>query len=217
MNYDAINAIGTVLSAIATSGACIVALYLGLRKPKKSLSIRVNFYEKSHVVNKVIDPQYMILASELNDEHAGPLLLGFNTRNNYTEDVVIVGFSERARFNHTIKALFKRLSRMRHKKVSSLTKDGFISIDLQFGERFYPFSFPVLIKPNERQLLAVNCDCIKQAQLDREKSRLFNLKKPLKFFAIDIEGNRYKVASKIPAENFYKEKTCRLIKRHWLD
>lgn len=156
MNYDAINAIGTVLSAIATSSACIVALYLGLRKPKKNLSIRVNFYEKSHVVNKVIDPRNMILASELNDKDAGPLLLDFNTRNNCIEDVVMVGFSERARFNHTIKALFKRLSRMRHKK-------------------------------------------------------------PLKFFAIDIEGNRYKVASKIPAENFYKEKTCRLIKQHWLD
>lgn len=87
-----------------------------ITKTQESLSIRVNFYEKSHVVNKVIDPRYMILASELNDEDAGPLLLGFNTRNNCTEDVVIVGFSERARFNHTFKALFKRLSRMRHKK-----------------------------------------------------------------------------------------------------
>lgn len=58
MGYDAINAIGTVLGAIATSAACIVALYLGLRKPKKSLSISVNFYEKTHVVNKVVNPQY---------------------------------------------------------------------------------------------------------------------------------------------------------------
>lgn len=217
MDYDAINAIGTVLGAIATSVACIVALYLGLRKPKKSLSISVNFYEKTHVVDKVINPQYMILASDLNDGDAGPLLLGLNIRNNCTEDVVVVGLSECARFKHTIKALFKRLSRTRHKKVSFLTKDGFISINLRFGEKHYPFGRPVLIKPNERQLLAVDCDCIKRVQIDREKSKLFNLKKPLKFFAIDIEGNRYKVASKIPAENFYKEKTCQLIKRHWLD
>lgn len=118
MDHDTINAIGTVLGAIATSAACIFALYLGLRKPKKSLSISVNFHEKTHVVNKVIDPRYMILASDLNDEDAGPLLLGLNIKNNCTEDVVVVELSECARFKHTIKALFKRLSKTRHKKVS---------------------------------------------------------------------------------------------------
>ncbi|MDD6785374.1 MAG: hypothetical protein PUD81_03840 [Eggerthellales bacterium] len=217
MNYEAISAVGTVFGAIATSTASVIALYLGLRKPKKNLSISTHFYEKSCVIAQVIEPRFLILASDLNDEDSNPLLLGFNVRNSCAEDIALIGFSECARFNHAIKTMSKRLSKVRKKKYSSLTKDGFISLDMRFGEMCYLFDRPVLIKPNERQLLAIDCDCIKRTQIDREKSELFNLKEPLSFFAIDIEGNRYKVSSKIPAENFYVEKTCRLNKRHWLD
>ena len=45
MSWEAIQGIDTICGAAATFFAALVALYFGLRKPKKSLSISVNFYE----------------------------------------------------------------------------------------------------------------------------------------------------------------------------
>lgn len=66
-------------------------------------------------------------------------------------------------------------------------------------------------------LFCIDYDCLKRTPLDREKSNLFDLKKPLSIYAVDIFGALYKSTFKIPAENFITEKTCTMKKDHWLD
>lgn|GEM_PF-3392586 len=217
MEWNQIQAISSVLGVVATFSASAVALYLGQRKPKKYLSISANFYEKDRVIRGAIDPRYLILAADLDSDGGDDRLLGFNVRNACNEEIVLVGFLERAHFNRAVKTFCRRLLHLRKRALSIGTKYGYFSIDCRFGDMPYMFNSVVAIKPNEQQLFCIDYDCIKATQIDRKKSGMFCLEKPLRFFAMDVEGKRYLVTSKVPAENFYKEKTCRMIKTHWLD
>lgn len=217
MNWEAIQAIGTVCGAAATFFAALVALYFGLRKPKRSLSINVNFYEKSHILNDLLSPDCLILASDLDDDRADKRLLGFNVRNNSNEDIVLVGFIERARFNYVPKTLFKRVKRLKKKPISYPTKRGYFSIDSCYGDMLYLFGRPIRIIGGEQKLFCIDYDCLKSTQSSRQESNLFDMEKPLYFFALDIDGAKYEANFKIPAENFLTEKTCTMRKEHWLE
>lgn len=217
MSWEAIQGIGTICGATATFFAALVALYFGLRKPKKSLSISVNFYEKSHIISELFSADYLILASDLNNNQADDRLLGFNIRNNSNEDIVLVGFIERARFNCFPKTLFKRVKRLKRKLISYPTKRGYLSIDSCYGDMPYLLERPIKISGREQKLLCIDYDCLKSTQLSRQESNLFNMAKPLRFFALDIDGAKYKVNFKIPAENFLIEKTCTMRRKHWLE
>ena len=217
VNWEAIQAIGTIFGAAATFLAALIALYLGLRKPKKSLSISVNFYEKSHVRDDVLSPDYLILASDLDKNKADERLLGFNVRNNSNEDILLVGFIERARFNNSPRILLKRVRELKRKSISYPTTRGYLSIDTRYGDMPYLFGRPIKIIGKEQKLLCIDYDCLKNTQSSRRDSSLFNMEKPLHFFALDIDGAMYKASFKIPAENFLTEKTCTMRKTHWLD
>ncbi|MEC4185082.1 hypothetical protein VJ918_09705 [Adlercreutzia sp. R21] len=217
MNWEAIQAIGTICGAAATFFAALIALYFGLRKPKRSLSISVNFYEKSHILNDIFSPDYLILASDLDDNQADDRLLGFNVRNNSNEDIILVGFIERARFNHFPKTILKRVKRLKKKSISYPTKRGYLSIDSCFGDKHYLFGRPIKIIGREQKLLCIDYDCLKSTQSSRQESNLFDMEKPLQFFAIDIDGVKFKASFKIPAKNFLTEKTCTMRKKYWLE
>lgn len=217
MDWVQVQAIGALLGAFATFFAAAIALYLGLRKPRKHLSINVNFYEKKHVLARLVNPRYLILASELHDDDSDDRLLGFNVRNACSEEIVLIGFLERARFNRSFDAVKKRLSRIGRHTVSSPTSKGFISIKCYFGDMPYLFKSAVSIKPNDQKLLCVDYDCIKTTQIDRDKSDLFDLKQPLTFYALDADGRRYPIRTRIPAENFYTELTCTMSHANWLE
>lgn len=217
MSWEAIQGIDTICGAAATFFAALVALYFGLRKPKKSLSISVNFYEKSHIINDLFSPDYLILASDLDNNQADDRLLGFNVRNNSNEDIVLVGFIERARFNHFPKTLLKRAKRLKRKSISYPTKRGYLSVDSCYGDKPYLFGRPIKIIAREQKLLCIDYDCLKSTQSSRQESNLFDMAKPLHFFALDIDGAKYKANFKIPAENFLIEKTYTMRKKHWLE
>ena len=217
MDSELIVACSSIFGSIATFLSTAVALYLGLRRPGKSLLINSYFYEKSQVLRGKIEPCFLILAHDLNDEESDGRMLGFNVLNNCGEEIHIIGFIERAYFNRSIKTLAKRIKRISKRDVSCFTRHGFISVELSYGDRQYLFLEPVILKPGEQQLLCIDYDVIQATQISREQSGLFNLERPLAFYALDVEGKHFGVASKIPAENFIKEKTCRMNKHNWLE
>lgn len=217
MDWNAIQAIGTIFGATATFFAALIALYLGLRKPKRTLFISAYFYEKRHVLSGVISPNYLVLASDLKDEQADDRLLGFNVRNDCCEDVVLIGFVDRARFDRSFKTLVKRAKRLKRRSISFSAEHGYLSINLRYGDMPYLLGSPIKIKRGKQKLLCIDYDLLRRTQLSREKSGLFDLRKPLKFFALDIQGTMYKSSFRIPAENFLTEKTCTMRKTHWLD
>lgn len=180
MNWDAIQAFGTIYSAMATLFASLVALYLGLRKPKKDLSINAYFYEKSHVLDNLIQPDYLILASDLEDNQTDDRLLGLGVHNNCGDDVVLVGFIDRAHFNYSPKTLIKRVRQHKRKASSFPTAHGYLSINSRYGDMPYLFRSPVKILRGQQMLFCIDYDCLKRTPLDREKSNLFDLKKTAK-------------------------------------
>ena len=217
MSWEAVQAIGAIFGAAATFSASLIALYLGLRKPKRSLSISVNFYERCHILNDAFSPDYLILASDLDNDEADDRLLGFNVRNNINEDIVLVGFIERARFKYSPRALLKRVMRLKRKSISYPTKRGYLSIDSCYGDMPYLFGRPIKIVRREEKLLCIDYDCLKSTQSSRKESNLFDMEKPLRFFALDIDGAKYKANFKVPAEGFLTEETCTMKKKHWLE
>lgn len=217
MDSELIAAYSSILGSVATFLSTIVALYLGLKKPRKSLSINSYFYKKSQAICGAIELRYLILAHDLNDEESDKRMLGFNVLNNCSEEIHIIGFIEQAFFNHSIETLAKWIKRISKRGVCHFTKHGFISVELAYGDRPYLFDDPVVLKPREQQLLCIDYDVIRATQINREQSGLFNLEKPLTFYALDVDGNRFRVAPKIPAENFIRERKCQMIKRNWLD
>lgn len=217
MDSELIAAYSSIFGAVATFLSTVVALYLGLRRPRKSLLINSYFYEKSQILRGAIEPRYLILAHDVSDEESDGRMLGFNVFNSCSEEIHIIGFIERAYFNHSIKTLAKRVKRIAKRDVSCFTRHGFISVELSYGDRQYLFNEPVVLNPREQQLLCIDHDVIQATQIIREQSGLFDLERPLTFYALDVEGKRFRVASKIPAENFIKERTCRMSKQNWLD
>lgn len=217
MDSELIAAYSSIFGAVATFLSTVVALYLGLRRPRKSLLINSYFYEKSQILRGAIEPRYLILAHDVSDEESDGRMLGFNVLNSCSEEIHIIGFIERAYFNHSIKTLAKRAKRIAKRDVSCFTRHGFISVELSYGDRQYLFNEPVVLNPREQQLLCIDHDVIQATQIIREQSGLFDLERPLTFYALDVEGKRFRVASKIPAENFIKERTCRMSKQNWLD
>lgn len=217
MDSELIAAYSSIFGAVATFLSTVVALYLGLRRPRKSLLINSYFYEKSQILRGAIEPRYLILAHDVSDEESDGRMLGFNVFNSCSEEIHIIGFIERAYFNHSIKTLAKRVKWIAKRDVSCFTRHGFISVELSYGDRQYLFNEPVVLNPREQQLLCIDHDVIQATQIIREQSGLFDLERPLTFYALDVEGKRFRVASKIPAENFIKERTCRMSKQNWLD
>lgn len=217
MDWNQVQAIGSLLSALATFSAAMIALYLGLRKPAKRLSIETYFYEKSQIDCGAIAPDHLVTVSNLNERGDDDRLLGFETRNACSEIIVLVGFIEQAQFNRPFSAIRQRLSKGKGKKIAVRVRDGYITTYRRYGEYLYCFGSPVSLEPGSHYLFCVDYDYIKAVQMDREKAGLFDLTKPLAFYAVDIDGKRYPVSSDIPAENFYKELTCRMEKVHWLD
>lgn len=217
MDSELIAAYSSIFGSVATLLSTVAALYLGLKRPRKSLSINSYFYEKSQALRGAIEPRYLILAHDVNGEESDDRMLGFNVTNNCGDEIHIIGFIEQAYFNHSIKTLAKRIKKISKRDVSWFTKYGFKSVKLGYGDRPYLFDEPVVLKPREQQLLCIDYDVIRATQMSREQSGLFDLERPLTFYALDEDGKRFRVTSKIPAENFIREKTCRMSKHNWLD
>lgn len=197
---------------------CLFSSFISwIAEAKKDLSINAYFYEKSHVLDNLIQPDYLILASDLEDNQTDDRLLGLGVRNNCGDDVVLVGFIDRAHFNYSPKTLIKRMRQHKRKTSSFPTAHGYLSINSRYGDMPYLFRSPVKILRGQQMLFCIDYDCLKRTPLDREKSNLFDLKKPLSIYAVDIFGALYKSTFKIPAENFITEKTCTMKKDHWLD
>ena len=114
MDSELIAAYSSIFGSIATFLSTAVALYLGLRRPRKSLLINSYFYEKSHVLRGKIEPR------DLNDEESDGRMLGFNVLNNCGEEIHIIGFIERAYFNRSIKTLAKRIKGYRKETSAAL-------------------------------------------------------------------------------------------------
>lgn len=206
MNWEAFRVSVTICGAAATFFAALITLYLDLCKPKKTLSISVNIYEKNHILNDLFSPDYLILASDLNNDQTDDRFLGFNVRNNSNEDIVLVGFIERARFNHLPKTLLKRIKRLRGKSISYPTKRGYLSIDSCYGDKSYLFERPIKMIGREQKLLCIDYDCLKSTQSSRKESNLFDMEKPLLFLRLTSMGLNIKRTLKFPQRIFLLKK-----------
>lgn len=94
MDSELIAAYSSIFGAVATFLSTVVALYLGLRRPRKSLLINSYFYEKSQILRGAIEPCYLILAHDVSDEESDGRKLGFNVLNSCGEEIHIIGFIE---------------------------------------------------------------------------------------------------------------------------
>lgn len=195
----------SALSAIGTIAAVIVALWLGLREQGRSLKGRTVFEEKraSHSTKEANE--------KTPDEKEDVLLFGFDLVNTCSVPIFISFFLERGKLKWSLKSLKYWIKHCRRRDIGLY--GGLVDVD---GRSVYQNArehcyFPSRIRrlePGESASFRFGFRYAKHIQLARKKAGVFSLDKPLRYYAVDIMGKRYRLASVVTPNSFLVEETC---------
>lgn len=190
MDWNIVSAIGSIGSATATLFAAIAALWLGLRDNNPKVRCHARFRE----------------ASCLKTIHNHPNCLAFEFVGAGNKPVFITCVVERAHFKHSLQGFIGYLNSIRQRRISmSGTEISDLKTRL-YSMCYYPEDV-IQIDPGRMRCFLVSFALIQEVQKERKELGLFDLDKPLMYYAIDMAGRKYKVDSGASPNSFLLDRT----------
>lgn len=97
----------------------------------------------------------------------------------------------------------------------TLTTLGSPSVDMKLHRYYVPYKLrgTVKVSPGEMAQIDIPFATIHSVQQQRVDTGLFELNKPLIFYATDMAGKRYRVTSGAMPVSFLEERTCHVVKK----
>lgn len=190
MDWNIVSAIGSIGSAAATLLATIVALWLGLRDNNPKIRCRARFRESSCF--KTI--------------HNHPNCLAFEFVGVGNKPVFITCIVETAHFKHDVRGFIGYLNSIRQRRLP-LSGIGIPDLETRLYSMCYYPKDAIQVNPGRMHCFRVSFAYIQKVQKERKELGLFDLDKPLVYYAMDIAGRKYKVDSGATPNSFLLDRT----------
>ncbi len=194
MDWQALSAIGSMLCALATFFAALVALMIGVRERRISVAARGVFLDDS--------------SFEAMQEH--PNCFRIELICNGNQPVFITHIIEGAKFERGRRGFRCYLSSKVIRRRKSFL---YASIpDFKIGKYWmaYPMRETLKLDPGESAEYLIRFSRMKAVQEERKELGIFRLNDSLLLYAVDITGKRYKIESGATPNSFLEHGTCKM-------
>lgn len=194
MNWQMMSAIGSILCALASTLAAIVALYIGRRDNNPKIFARAYFCERS--------------VYETLENH--PNCFSFECVSIGNKPVRIMQVLEKPHFKRNAKGLTELFRSLLKKRNVALLGRNMPDLPIRKYWFAYKLDASIELIPGEMIRFDVPFQHILQVQTERKTLGFFDLDRPLVFYVVDMTGKRHKVKSSASPNSFLTEGTCKM-------
>ena len=194
MDWQAISAVGSLLCAVATFFAALVALVMGCSERKTSVYARGIFFEDDHY--------------DLFEHH--PNCFSIEILCDGNQPVYITHVIEGARFKKNARGAKGWLKSRMHIREYGMPGRGIPNLRKSKYWTLHPLSSVMKLEPGEVGSFAISFIRLQAIQKERKELGIFDLDAPLSFYALDVSGNKYKIHSGATPDSFLEEATAKM-------
>lgn len=194
MDWQAISAVGSILCAVATFFAALVALAMGCSGHKTSIYARGIFFE---------DNRYDLIEHHPNCFNIEIICDG-------NQPVYITHVLEGARFKKSARGAKGWLESRTHFREWAMVGRGIPNLRKPKYWTLHPLSGAMKLQPGEVVRFTISFTRLQAIQKERKELGIFDLDAPLSFYALDVSGKKFKIHSGATPNSFLEEATAKM-------
>ena len=194
MDWQAISAVGSLLCAVATFFAAIVALAMGRSERKMSVYARGIFFEDDHF--------------DLHEHHPNSFNIEIICDGN--QPVYITHVLEGARFSKSARGTKAWLESKMRIRECGMAGRGIPNLKKPKYWTLHPLSNVMKLEPGEVGCFTISFLRLQAIQNERKDLGIFDLDAPLSLYALDVSGKKYKIHSGATPNSFLEVATTKM-------
>ena len=194
MDWQAISAVGSLLCAVATFFAALVALAIGCSEHKTSVYARGVFFEDSHF--------------DLVEHH--PNCFNIEIICDGNQPVYITHVLEGASFKKNARGAMSWLESRTRIREYGMMGTGIPNLSKPKYWTLHPLSDVMKLEPGEVGRFTISFLRLQAIQKERKELGIFDLEAPLSFYALDVSRKKYKIHAGATPNSFLEEATVKM-------